>query len=249
MLSPCFGSVGKAALQPIMQREHAPHLSAITPDVEDSLEFISFLADHLPATELPLLPVESAAVVIFTDAEGKKRKGPIPPAGHVGFVVVHPKFGKCHSFAPIPQEMVELFERLRKKDTYIAQFELVATVVALLSLPDEWLRGYPVELWVDNAGAIGALLKGYSGKADCARIVNMFHFAVAKCGIASLWTDYVPSESNPADVPSRYHEMSDEEIRNMTNLFGPFIQSVVPVFTDQDGNWLSSIEIARQVWG
>ena len=66
---------------------------------------------------------------------------------------------------------------------------------------------------------------------------------------ASLWTDYVPSESNPADVPSRYHEMSDEEIRNMTNVFGPFIQSVVPTFTDQHGNWLSSIEIARQVWG
>lgn len=249
MLSPCFGSVGKAALQPIKQREQTPHMSAITTDLEDSLEFISFLADHLPATELPLLPVESKAVVIFTDAEGKKRKGSRPPTGHVGFVVIHPKFGKCHSFAPIPKEMVELFEQLRKKDTYIAQFELVATVVVMLSLPDEWLRGYPVELWVDNAGAIGALIKGYSGKPECARIVNMFHFTVAKSGIASLWIDYVPSESNPADIPSRYHEMSDEEIEDMADVFGPFIPSVVPTFTDGAGNWLSSVEIARQVWG
>ena len=39
----------------------------------------------------------------------------------------------------------------------------------------------------------------------------MFHFAVARIGFASLWIDYVASESNPADVPSRLHEMTDEE--------------------------------------
>ena len=249
MLSPCFGSVGKAALQPIMQREHQPHLSEITPDIADSLEFVSFLADHLPATELPLMPDTSAPVVIFTDAEGKKRKPNRAPTGHIGFVVFHPKFGKRHSYAPIPKEMVELFETLKKKETYIAQFEMVGAIVPLLSLPDEWLRGYPVELWIDNAGAVGAILKGYSGKADCARIVNMFHFAVAKSGITSLWTDYVPSESNPADEPSRYHEMSDSERTTLAAKYGPFIPSRVPAFTDQHGDWLSSVEIAGQVWG
>jgi hypothetical protein len=249
MLSPCFGSVGKAALQPIMQREHEPYMSGFTPDLLDSLEFISFLTDNLPPTQLPLLPDTSPPVIIFTDAEGKKRKGKKAPTGHIGFVVIHPKFGRCHSYAPIPKEMVSLFEALKKKETYIAQFELVAAIVPLISLPDKWLRGYPVELWIDNAGAIGAILKGYSGKADCARIVNMFHFAVAKSGITSLWTDYVPSESNPADVPSRYHEMTEEERTEMANEYGPLVPSFVPTFVDEDGIWLSSIEIARQVWG
>ena len=33
-------------------------------------------------------------------------------------------------------------------------------------LPPSWFAGWPVEIWIDNAGAIGALIKGYSGKPD-----------------------------------------------------------------------------------
>ena len=57
----------------------------------------------------------------------------------------------------------------------------------------------------------------------CSRLrknVNMFHFAVAKLGLASLWIDYVPSESNPADVPSRLHEMSPDEASKDLEGFG-----------------------------
>ena len=62
---------------------------------------------------------------------------------------------------------------------------------------------YAVELWIDNAGAVGSLIKGYSGVPDVARIINMFEFSLAKLGISSLYIDYVPTKSNPADVPSR----------------------------------------------
>ena len=47
-----------------------------------------------------------------------------------------------------------------------------------------------------------SLIKDYSGVPDCARIVNMFHFAVAKLGLASLWIDYVPSEDGSASPSS-----------------------------------------------
>ena len=76
----------------------------------------------------------------------------------------------------------------------------------------------------------------------------MFHFAVAKAGIASLWIDYVPSESNPADVPSRLHEMSDEEAREALREFGSIMVMTPPTFADDEGEWLSSIEIANSVW-
>ena len=48
MLSPVYGSLGKACLQPIMQREHQPRAHELTPDISDSLEFISLSAIIFP---------------------------------------------------------------------------------------------------------------------------------------------------------------------------------------------------------
>ena len=64
----------------------------------------------------------------------------------------------------------------------------------------------------------------------------------------SLWIDYVPSESNPADVPSRLHEMSEEEARRELREFGELVEMTIPQFADRNGEWLSSIEIAKSVW-
>jgi len=76
----------------------------------------------------------------------------------------------------------------------------------------------------------------------------MFHFAVAKAGIASLWIDYVPSESNPADVPSLLHEMSEREAEEALSEFGSVMRMTPPTFADDRGEWLSSIEIAKSAW-
>ena len=248
MLSPCFGSLGKACLQPIMQREYERHTSELTDDIADSVEFIHFVCDNLPALEIPLLPSTLDPVVIFTDAEGKKRSGARAPSGHLGFVVYHPVYGKRYAYHPVPRDWTRLFDKLKERDTYIAQYELAAAITPLLSLPPEWLEGRPVELWIDNSGAIGALVKGYSGVPDCARIVNLFHFAAAKVGIKSLWIDYVASESNPADVPSRLHEMSELEAATALADFGEPIPMVIPTIADHNGEWLSSTAIARSVW-
>ena len=76
----------------------------------------------------------------------------------------------------------------------------------------------------------------------------MFHFAAAKCNIESLWIDYVPSESNPADVPSRIHEMSEAQAKKELHHFGTEIPMVLPSFSNGKGEWLSSREIAASVW-
>ena len=141
-----------------------------------------------------------------------------------------------------------MFVKTRERETYIFQYELAAALSALTSLPDEWLRNWPVEMWIDNTGAIGALIKDYSGVADCARIVNMFHFAAAKAGVQSLWIDYVPSESNPADVPSRLHEMSPQQAAAELQAFGELIPMVIPTFADANGDWLSYKDIAASIW-
>ena len=124
----------------------------------------------------------------------------------------------------------------------------MAALVPFVSLPPEWFHGWPVELWVDNSGAVGGLVKGYSGVPDCARIINMFHFAVARLGVTSLWIDYVPTESNVADGPSRLHEMSDEEAEAVVGELGSFFEARIPAFVDDAGEWLSSVAIAKSVW-
>jgi len=249
MLSPCYGAIGKACLQPIMQREYQKHSTGITDEIADSLEFVELVCDKLPPVELPLLPHSGKdKIVIFTDAEGKKRKKNRPPSGHVGFVLYHPEHGTHHGDARIPDELVALLDSIKQRQTYIGQFELIAAIAPFISLPPKWFQGWPVELWIDNAGAIGALLKGYSGVPDCARIVNTFHFAIAKLNMASLWIDYVPSESNPADVPSRRHEMGENEYAKAMATFGSPMHLVLPRCANEKGEWLSSVEIASSVW-
>ena len=249
MLSPCFGSVGKACLQPIMAREYQRRAHELSDDLRDSVEFIDFLTEALPPLELPLLPSQLEKVVIFTDAEGKQRNGEQIPEGHLGFVVYHPVHGRRYAYAKAPDDWIALFDKIKLRKAYISQYELAAAITPFLSLPEDWLRNRPVELWIDNSGAVGSLIKDYSGVPDCARIVNMFHFAVAKLGLASLWIDYVPSESNPADVPSRLHEMSPEEAARELSSFGEPMRMVIPSFADENGEWLSSLEIAKSIWG
>jgi len=55
---------------------------------------------------------------------------------------------------------------------------------------------------VDNKGALGGLIKGYSDKPDSARIINMVHVQVARFS-CHPWFGFVYSEDNVADGPSR----------------------------------------------
>jgi len=247
-ISPCFGCVGKACLQPIMAREYQPHVSELTPELQESLEFIEFLADHLPPTEVPLLPDQSDPVIIFTDAEGKRRNHRQAPTGHIAFVVIHPEYGRVHAHAPVPESLIALLDNVKRRQTYIGQWELVAMITPFISLPANWLAGRPVELWADNSGAIGACIKGYSGLSDHARLVNMFHFAVAKAGISSLWIDYVASESNIADVPSRAHEMEADDYMAYADALGELVPMTIPEFASASGEWLPFTSIASSVW-
>ena len=77
--------------------------------------------------------------------------------------------------------------------------------------------------------------------------MNIFHFTIAQLNVASIWIDYVPSESNPADVPSRLHEMTTEEATSELATFGQRVRARIPSFADANGKWLSSKSIAQSV--
>ena len=50
------------------------------------------------------------------------------------------------------------------------------------------LAGRHVIHWIENESAVYSLAKGYSGAADSARVVNLYHACVAKlaCGVTPL---------------------------------------------------------------
>ena len=66
----------------------------------------------------------------------------------------------------------------------------------------EQLRGRDVIHFIDNTGALFGLSKGYYGEVDCARLVHAFHATTAAID-AIVWFEYVASEANIADLPSR----------------------------------------------
>ena len=66
------------------------------------------------------------------------------------------------------------------------------------------MRGRSVVFWIDNLAAKYGLQKGYSKVPDSGRIVNAFKVRQATLGMRA-WFEYVPSEQNIADLPSRGH--------------------------------------------
>ena len=56
--------------------------------------------------------------------------------------------------------------------------------------------------FIDNTPALSALVHGYAGKPDMARLVNAFHAQTV--GLRCMtWKEWVPSKANPADIPTR----------------------------------------------
>jgi hypothetical protein len=61
-------------------------------------------------------------------------------------------------------------------------------------------------------------------------------------------TDYVPSESNPADIPSRVHEMTAREAAEALRDLGDKIPMVLPEIATPEGEWRSYVDIASSIW-
>ncbi|KAL1527789.1 hypothetical protein AB1Y20_009173 [Prymnesium parvum] len=97
-----------------------------------------------------------------------------------------------------PLRLLEWLRRLEIKKKYITQWELFAVLVAFLTFP-ELFHFRLVHHFVDNKGALGGLMKGYSDKPDSARIINMVHTQVVRYSCYP-WFGFVYSEDNIADA-------------------------------------------------
>ena len=163
---------------------------------------------ELRPMEIPLGRSNERPVLVYTDGCAEQS----PPQMAVGFIVGVPPPGMhrpalqdytwVHGGGDVPDELRKAFVDRKQQ---IGQVEIIGAITPYLSVPELLARRKLIH-WIDNTSALAALCKGYSNLPDLARLVHTFHAWQAGAQ-ADVWFEYVPSEPNPADAPSRIESL------------------------------------------
>ena len=190
---------GSAALQPLLQREYFDAVFTFTPALQEALEFLLFVLPRMRSLRMQLRRDQRKPVLVWTDAMFCLVEG--LPFLRIGFVIVcRERHVVLHSSFTLPAWFfTHVFSRNDK--TFIAQGEALAPFAALLSAP-EIFRGRSAIFFQDNAWALSSLIMGYASRPDMGLVVNAFHLAQFALD-ARVWFEWVPSDANVADLPSR----------------------------------------------
>jgi hypothetical protein len=84
---------------------------------------------------------------------------------------------------------------------YIGQLEAVAAAAAYWTCPAELRDSYPAH-FIDNQGALGAFVRAASTDAATAAVAHVTARRQLELD-ARVWFEYVASDANIADLPSR----------------------------------------------
>ena len=219
-LSWAAGAFGKCAIQPLFAAIHDTGALPMSGAVVVALVFFASALMHLrPQSFCAASSLRRRPVLIWTDAMYSKDAS--NGGAQIGFNVFLPDRSSderwagrwLHGSAKVPASFIGRFMTASK--TYIGQLELLAAVAVYYTLPPCEIEGRAVIHWIDNTGALAAMIKGYARAIDGARIVHAFAALAVTLGI-SPWFEYVRSEANIADLPSReglegYESFDDTE--------------------------------------
>ena len=197
-LQSLFGRVGRASALPLVQRCYNNKDLSFTHDLREMRRFFNIILDpqHLPKRTFRLGTDNRPPTFVWSDASEK-------PAYRGLGVVLHdeeePVTGRLYAADVAPQWLVDIF--LRHGETSICSLELLAALCALLTMHKR-LRHRKICFFVDNTAAWSCMINGFSSSPPMAKIGNLFHLALAALE-ADCWVEWVKSEANIADLPSR----------------------------------------------
>ena len=164
---------------------------------DDHADLCSAILDTLGKCKPRTVSWHSPAkpILLFTDASYEGGKSGIRA------VLVDTLGGKPEIFdGEIPEDVIRHWQSTGQEQV-ISQAEL-AVVVMMRHMLRTRLAGRRVIYFIDNEAARHSTLKGTSGKDSMQRLTAAFH-AVDLHHPSISWVERVPSESNPADAPSR----------------------------------------------
>ena len=119
------------------------------------------------------------------------------------------------------------------KDQYIAQLEMMAVLSVYASLPSVF-KGQHVLHFVDNQGVLWNLVDASSREPGCAGMAHstaLLHHQLR----VSVWYEYIASDANIADMPSRGDFSYTERLRAPVSGFDTYrkcvwFASTIPTF-------------------
>ena len=214
-----FFGIGRPALQAFTARQYAKRSKTypLSSSLRSSITFFIHLLSNLPPSRFNVLPDSAKPLYVWSDAmweplkhEGGRLVSAVDEEtgelfyiakATIAFVCFDPSDGTWHE-----SSRVIGFDVIRHmvpgKKTYIGQLECLAAEFFLETMPADRLAGRSAIFWIDNLAAKYGLQKAYSKVEDSGRVINAFKVKQAALRLR-CWFEYVPSEQNIADLPSR----------------------------------------------
>ena len=190
-----FGRAGRRALQCILQHGNPPSCSKQRPLTTQLRSALEWVLETFPKAAPRLFRLPGAKEFhLFTDGAVEAE------ASGIGAVLCNERAVPSEWMgSSIPHNLLRAWRKHSKHP--VIQSELLGAAAAL----DLWgprLAHSCVTLWLDNDPARHGLIAGTAHPDSSASLVHAVTLLEAKYQLR-LWIAWVPSESNPADAPSR----------------------------------------------
>ena len=202
--SQLWGKVGRAFFLAISERQYIKFYeptihSGLSRALELALiQWKSLIKDGPPRAITPASG-KPADVVIFTDGFTPDARKDEKGRSAIGATLFDRRMGSvAQFFEEVPKVVIDAW---MPRKTQICMVELAGAVVALETFKD-YVQDSSVLLLVDAEAVEGALVKGYSSRADLCELVGKFWDLALKYN-CSIYIDRVPTDANCADAPSR----------------------------------------------
>ena len=225
-LSSSYTSVGRSATQPLVDRASdraegrgagAQDRHRWTKSMTHMLGFFEALFADLPDLSFNFREKRKKKVIIYTDASFS------PSRNGLGFIVFDQETGRRYVCeAPCPAELMEKWNALDENPWFLREFtgnqtpqthinsmELLAILTAVWTVGPEMLQDREVLFFCDNTSAMSAAVHGYARSPNMAGLSNALHLALASLRVKA-WFEWVPSNANCADIPSRPQGLTEE---------------------------------------
>ena len=203
--STLFGRTGRAFLSSLKARQYSECRNfKLTTSLKASMRGLQLLLRSAPRHFVAVDPPRESPVLIYVD--GAAKSGDMQKAGdtrigdevlRIGAVCLDGKDIECGDWL-VP---TSVSSRWKERKLQVWMTETLAAPVAIMTWRER-LANRSSFVFVDNNGALAALVKGYSGQLDGSELIAFFWVLAARCRI-SLFLDRVPSPANIADGPSR----------------------------------------------
>ncbi len=191
MYSNCAGQLGKLA-GPVLATKQAGGSPELASGERLTLELLASLLQHIRPRDVDVSITPRQPVVIYSDASfehGKLR---------LGWILFHPSFSPTGGTCQVPDEVLGSW---KARDQQIFPGETFCGLLVPWLHPS-LLRGQDCLWFIDNVGAVSALIRATSSQEDV-HLVAQFASVLGHALQTRIWYEWIDSESNPSDGLSR----------------------------------------------